>query len=145
MFSFTPPCRTAVFLARIVMPFSRSRSIESITRSATSWFSRKAPDCHSIASTSVVLPWSTCATIATFRRSSRARPVMDRPSSAGVTAAARMPAGGTCGGPLLVRAGGGTTHVDAAAVELGVQLQLPGDLPHVVCLVRAHQGDADAG
>ena len=27
--------RTAVFLARIVMPFSRSRSIESITRSAT--------------------------------------------------------------------------------------------------------------
>ena len=31
----------------------------------------KAPDCHSIASTSVVLPWSTCATIATLRRSSR--------------------------------------------------------------------------
>ena len=25
----------------------------------TSWFSRNAPDCHSIASTSVVLPWST--------------------------------------------------------------------------------------
>ena len=39
---------TAVFLARIVMPFSRSRSIESITRSATSWFSRNEPDCHSI-------------------------------------------------------------------------------------------------
>ena len=53
------------------MPFSRSRSIESMTRSATSWFSRKAPDCHSIASTSVVLPWSTWATIATLRRSSR--------------------------------------------------------------------------
>ena len=31
----------AVFLARIVMPRSRSRSFESITRSATCWFSRK--------------------------------------------------------------------------------------------------------
>src|SRR3954447_4968314 len=55
----------------MVMPFSRSRSIESITRSATSAPSRKAPDCQSIASTSVVLPWSTCATIATLRRSLR--------------------------------------------------------------------------
>src|SRR3954454_20525855 len=71
MLSFTPLWRTAVVFARIVMPFSRSRSIESITRSATSWFSRNAPDCHSIASTSVVLPWSTWATIATLRRSSR--------------------------------------------------------------------------
>ena len=38
MLILTSPWRTAVFLARIVMPFSRSRSIESITRSATSWF-----------------------------------------------------------------------------------------------------------
>src|SRR3954468_10753069 len=53
------------------MPFSRSRSIESMTRSATSWFWRNAPDCQSMASTSVVLPWSTWATIATLRRSSR--------------------------------------------------------------------------
>src|SRR4051795_11785905 len=53
------------------MPFSRSRSIESRTRSATSWLSRNAPDCQSMASTSVVLPWSTWATIATLRRSSR--------------------------------------------------------------------------
>src|SRR5215207_4281032 len=53
------------------MPFSRSRSIESNTRSATSWLARKAPDCQSIASTSVVLPWSTWATIARFLRSSR--------------------------------------------------------------------------
>src|SRR5262249_13833153 len=66
-----PPYRTAVFLARIVMPFSRSRSIESSTRSATSWFARNAPDCQSIASTSVVLPWSTWAIIATLRRSAR--------------------------------------------------------------------------
>src|SRR3954464_3328155 len=50
------------------MPFSRSRSIESITRSFTSWLARNAPDCQSMASTSVVLPWSTWATIATLRR-----------------------------------------------------------------------------
>ncbi len=36
-FIFTPPQRTAVFLARMVMPFSRSRSPESRTRSVTSW------------------------------------------------------------------------------------------------------------
>src|SRR3954453_20910137 len=71
MFSLTPLWRTAVFFARIVMPFSRSRSIESMTRSLTSWFSRNAPDCHSMASTRVVFPWSTWATIATLRRSSR--------------------------------------------------------------------------
>src|SRR4051794_33995674 len=53
------------------MPFSRSRSIESMTRSATSWLARKAPVCHNMASTSVVLPWSTWATIATLRRSLR--------------------------------------------------------------------------
>ncbi len=40
-------------------------------RSPTSWFSRTKPICQSIASTSVVSPWSTCATIATLRRSSR--------------------------------------------------------------------------
>ena len=62
-------CLTAVFLARMVMPFSRSRSIESITRFSTSWPTRKAPDCQSMASTRVVLPWSTWATIATLRRS----------------------------------------------------------------------------
>src|SRR3954468_20636284 len=71
MLSLTPLWRTAVFFARIVMPFSRSRSIESMTRSLTSWFSRNAPDCHSMASTRVVFPWSTWATIATLRRSSR--------------------------------------------------------------------------
>src|SRR3990170_537913 len=53
------------------MPFSRSRSIVSSTRSATSWFSRNAPDSQSRASTSVVLPWSTCATMATLRISER--------------------------------------------------------------------------
>ncbi len=61
----------AVFLARIVMPFSRSRSPESMTRSTGSDRSAKAPACRSIASTNVVLPWSTWATMATFRRSVR--------------------------------------------------------------------------
>ena len=44
---------------------------ESIIRSTTAWFARNAPVWRSIASTSVVLPWSTWATIATLRRSSR--------------------------------------------------------------------------
>ena len=44
---------------------------------SSAWCALKAPDCQSIASTSVVLPWSTCATIATLRRSSRrALPVL---------------------------------------------------------------------
>ena len=62
------------------MPFSRSRSIESMTRSATSWLARKAPDCHSMASTSVVLPWSTWATIATLRMSSRSTSIAPQAS-----------------------------------------------------------------
>src|ERR1700722_4072215 len=72
MFSLTPPQRTAVFLARMVMPFSRSRSPESMTRSVSSWWAPKAPVWRKSASTRVVLPWSTCATMATFLMSSRA-------------------------------------------------------------------------
>ena len=53
------------------MPFSRSRSPESSTRSVISWLARKAPVWRSMASTNVVLPWSTWATMATLRRSSR--------------------------------------------------------------------------
>ena len=54
------------------MPRSRSWSIESITRSVdlASW-AANTPDWRSIASTSVVLPWSTWAMIATLRMSSR--------------------------------------------------------------------------
>ncbi len=58
---------TEVALARMVMPRSRSRSLESITRSATRWLSRKAPDCCSSRSTRVVLPWSTWAMMAMLR------------------------------------------------------------------------------
>ena len=55
-----------VFLARIVIPLSRSSSLESKTRSSTCWLSLKMRACFSIASTKVVLPWSTCAMMATF-------------------------------------------------------------------------------
>ena len=46
----------AAFLARIVIPFSRSRSFESMTRSSIRRLERKVPDCWSNWSTSVVLP-----------------------------------------------------------------------------------------
>ncbi len=58
---------TEVALARMVMPRSFSRSLESIARSATRWFSRNEPDCFRSSSTSVVFPWSTCAMIAILR------------------------------------------------------------------------------
>ncbi|KJU83707.1 hypothetical protein MBAV_004100 [Candidatus Magnetobacterium bavaricum] len=53
------------------MPRSLSRSMLSITRSGTRSLSLYMPDCLNMASTSVVLPWSTCAIIAMFLRSSR--------------------------------------------------------------------------
>src|SRR5712672_3068315 len=57
----------AVFLARIVMPRSRSSSFESIIRSTCCSLERNVPLCVSMASTSVVLPWSTCAMMAILR------------------------------------------------------------------------------
>src|SRR6266404_2433060 len=59
--------RIDVALAKMVMPRSRSRSLESSARSARRWLSRTAPDCCSRRSTSVVLPWSTWAMMATLR------------------------------------------------------------------------------
>jgi len=50
-------------LEAMVMPRSRSRAMESIARSRGTL----APHCRSIRSSSVVLPWSTCAMMATFR------------------------------------------------------------------------------
>src|SRR5271157_1053717 len=58
----------AVFLARMVMPRSRSSSLESITRSTWASLARKVPLWLSMASTRVVLPWSTCAMMAILRR-----------------------------------------------------------------------------
>ena len=53
------------------MPRSRSWSIESITRSVSASCSANTPVWRSTASTSVVLPWSTWAMIATLRMSER--------------------------------------------------------------------------
>src|SRR5271165_1108302 len=58
----------AVFFARMVIPRSRSNSLESITRSTWASLARKVPLWFSMASTSVVLPWSTCAMMAILRR-----------------------------------------------------------------------------
>src|SRR5664279_3998193 len=57
----------AVFLARMVMPRSRSNSLESITRSTWVSLARKVPLWFSMASTRVVFPWSTCAMMAMLR------------------------------------------------------------------------------
>src|SRR5664279_4347029 len=59
-----------VFFARIVIPRSLSRSLLSMIRSAPdiASFARNVPDCFRRQSTSVVLPWSTCAMIAMLRR-----------------------------------------------------------------------------
>ena len=67
MLSRMSPYWMPVCLARIVMPFSRSRSPESITRSAMTWWAWNAPVCLRMASTRVVLPWSTWATMARSR------------------------------------------------------------------------------
>src|SRR5436853_4424013 len=67
MLIFVPRKNSAVFFARMVMPRSRSSSFESITRSTTASLARKVPLCCSMASTSVVLPWSTCAMMAMLR------------------------------------------------------------------------------
>jgi len=47
---------------------STNSSSESITRSGIVWWERTAPVARRMASTSVVLPWSTWATSATLRR-----------------------------------------------------------------------------
>src|SRR3569833_922732 len=56
-----------VTFAKMVMPRSRSRSLESMARSSTRWFSRNEPDCLRSTSIRVVLPWSTWAMIAMLR------------------------------------------------------------------------------
>ena len=64
---FTSLYTTEMFLDRMVMPRSRSWSLLSSTRSSTCWFSRNTPLAYNRRSTMVVLPWSTCAIMATLR------------------------------------------------------------------------------
>ena len=98
MLILVPLYMTAVFFDRMVMPRSRSRSPESMTRSATASFWRNTPDCRSSWSTRVVLPWSTWAMMATLRRSSRSPISHSFLSLQG--ASFRLP-GGPCLGPGL--------------------------------------------
>ena len=85
MFSFISPSgelqRTAAFLARIVIPRSRSCSPESITRSTGSSCAPNVPAWRNMASTSVVLPWSTWETIAMLRSSGQGDDVSFRSMS----------------------------------------------------------------
>ena len=81
------PYIRAMFLAKMVIPRSRSRSLESRMHSPCSCDSRNWPLDFSRQSTRVVLPWSTWAIIAMFRMSNRrmvvsARLFPDKSSSA---------------------------------------------------------------
>src|SRR5437868_11134022 len=58
---------TDVFFALMVMPFSFSKSMESMARSSTRSLARKTPPSFRSLSTSVVLPWSTWAIMAILR------------------------------------------------------------------------------
>src|SRR3984885_1616493 len=111
-FILTPPQRTAVFLARMVMPFSRSRSPESMTRSVISWWAPNAPVWRKRASTRVVLPWSTWATMATLRMSSRV--CMGVTTIGAVSGVSCRSPGSTLRGP---EQGHGTGHGDHAQGE----------------------------
>jgi hypothetical protein len=71
MLTRVPFQTTEVALARMVMPRSRSRSFESMARSATCWLSRKVPLCLQQAVNEGRLAMSTCAMIATLRMSIR--------------------------------------------------------------------------
>ena len=69
MLILTPSYSTAVFLARMVMPRSFSRTLLSMARSeiCCPWPSSRV--CWSRPSTRVVLPWSTCEMMAMLRYS----------------------------------------------------------------------------
>jgi hypothetical protein len=67
MLMWVPSQLTAQFLARMVMPRSRSMALLSITVSTTFSWSAKVPDWRSSWSTMVVLPWSTWAMMAMLR------------------------------------------------------------------------------
>src|SRR5512139_339022 len=66
MFIFVPFQLTAQFFAAMVMPRSRSSSRVSMILSSTSCPARISPLCLNMASTRVVLPWSTWAIMAMF-------------------------------------------------------------------------------
>ena len=67
MLILMPSYETEAFLARIVMPRSRSSSLVSMIKVPTCWWARKTWPCFNSASTRVVLPWSTWAMMARLR------------------------------------------------------------------------------
>src|SRR5207248_3118288 len=128
----------AVFLARMVIPFSRSSGLESMIREPTSWFSRKVWLCFSSASTSVVLPWSTWAMIARLRTSWRRLVVISlsfaspkRKPRAAEPRGASGNVSGVLGDPDALR-----------ARALGARLDLEGDLLAAVQAVEVALGAA---
>src|SRR5512143_1423652 len=122
-----------VFFARIVIPRSRSRSFESITRSSTTSLARKVPDCFRRQSTSVVLPWSTCAMMAMFRMGIMAPRDAGTPRPAGE--AERAGRGSGCG--LLLG--------QLPAEERGEVLAAPRDLESLLELGVGLPGEDEAG
>src|SRR5262245_13712645 len=71
MLTFTPLYGRAMFLAKIVIPRSRSRSLLSSMNSWSSSLARNWPLCFKKQSTSDVFPWSTWAMITILRMSDR--------------------------------------------------------------------------
>src|SRR5512139_867913 len=131
---------TEAALAKIVIPRSRSRSLESIARSITRWFSRNVPDCCNRRSTSVVLPWSTCAMMATFRRF--------------ISSSGNQSAGPSARDAALLRCNIVTDAADATAQAAWPQTRLSAcrstpwsdsDAPRQRVLQHHHFGDGFAG
>src|SRR5882672_11837338 len=108
----------------MVMPRSRSRSLESMTRSTRCWCAAKVPDCRRSLSTSVVLPWSTWAMIARLRIERDIEPWK-------------------CGRSRIVLARQGPVERGDQRSELG-RLRLEGD-SHAVSLERRAAHRADGG
>src|SRR5206468_2417420 len=85
-------------------------SIESMMRSGTDSFWRKRPDCQSMASTRVVLPWSTWAMIAMLRIESRCCIVSSYHATVGARLGGERPGDGiaapAAGHSILNRMGG---------------------------------------
>ena len=117
------------------MPFSRSRSLESMARSSTCWWSPNEPVCHSMASTSVVLPWSTWATIAMLRRSSRVRVGMRARSERGWEGPYST---GRRSGPL-------PRHPAGRSLQVPPSRWVNGDLPFCLPDSAARSGPAPPG
>src|SRR4051794_7285669 len=130
------------------MPRSRSWSIESITRSVTSsrsW-AENTPDWRSIASTSVVLPWSTCAMIATLRMSLRvAMRATQRTNEPSGQAVGHRPQGREARNEQVLAAAGGhergLRRDEERRVALHGHLRRAGAVPEDVVLVVAEVED----